>query len=194
MFTDASKKIGRSLSDSSIRDPGYLLKLGEKFSSETAFLRFIGLPGKKKGVKRTYRHQGLTPDAKKVDDKTTPNRPSGSQQASTASKVPKFAYNSAKTILKNAPTSEGWAWEIWKIGPENTRRPVSQTEANQISGFLLHQYYTADLSTVPKDMKCMQFKYIPKAPPKLNIAPPAASSDASAAAAVVTVETTPTTT
>ena len=52
--TDATKKIGRSLSDSSIRDPGYLLKLGEKFSSETAFLRFIGLPGKKKGVKRSH--------------------------------------------------------------------------------------------------------------------------------------------
>lgn len=51
--TEVGKKIGRSLSDSSIREPGYLLKLGEKFSSQEAFMRFVGLPGKKsKGLKR----------------------------------------------------------------------------------------------------------------------------------------------
>ena len=53
IITDVGKKIGRSLSDSSLKDPGYLLKIGEKFSSQDAFLRFIGLPGKtKKGIKR----------------------------------------------------------------------------------------------------------------------------------------------
>ena len=53
VVTEVGKKIGRSLSDSSIRESGYLLKLGEKFSSQDAFLRFVGLPGKKnKGLKR----------------------------------------------------------------------------------------------------------------------------------------------
>ena len=53
LMSDAGKKIGRSLSDSSLREPGYLIKMGEKFSSQEAFLRFMGLPGKsKKGKKR----------------------------------------------------------------------------------------------------------------------------------------------
>merc|ERR1719228_172661 len=48
---DMGKKFGRSLSNSKVG--GHLLTLGEKFSSEEAFLRFIGLPGKgKRGNKR----------------------------------------------------------------------------------------------------------------------------------------------
>jgi len=54
---EAGKEIGRSLSSSSVmeneRKKGHLLTLGEKFSSQEAFLRFIGLPGKgKRGNKR----------------------------------------------------------------------------------------------------------------------------------------------
>ena len=67
VVTEVGKKIGRSLSDSSIRESGYLLKLGEKFSSQDAFLRFVGLPGKKnKGLKRqrVESEQEQTPDPK----------------------------------------------------------------------------------------------------------------------------------
>jgi len=54
---EASKEIGRSLSSSTVteneRKKGHLLTLGEKFSSQDAFLRFIALPGKgKRGNKR----------------------------------------------------------------------------------------------------------------------------------------------
>jgi len=55
--SEAGKEIGRSLSSSTVmeneRKSGHLLTLGEKFSSQEAFLRFIGLPGKgKRGNKR----------------------------------------------------------------------------------------------------------------------------------------------
>ena len=63
IIADAGKKIGRSLSDSSLKDPGYLLKLGEKFSSTDAFLRFVGLPGKsKKGLKRQRQGSEINSD------------------------------------------------------------------------------------------------------------------------------------
>merc|ERR1712098_609134 len=62
VVTEAGKKIGRSLSDSSIKDPGYLLKLGEKFSSEGAFLRFVGLPGKIKKSKKRQRNESEADD------------------------------------------------------------------------------------------------------------------------------------
>jgi len=65
VVTEAGKKIGRSLSDSSIKDPGYLLKLGEKFSSEGAFLRFVGLPGKIKKAKKRQRVESDNEDDSK---------------------------------------------------------------------------------------------------------------------------------
>ena len=46
------QKLGRSVSDSELREPGYLLRLGEKFTSAESFLRFIGLPGKSKKSKK----------------------------------------------------------------------------------------------------------------------------------------------
>ena len=46
------QKLGRSVSDSVLREPGYLLRLGEKFTSAESFLRFIGLPGKSKKSKK----------------------------------------------------------------------------------------------------------------------------------------------
>ena len=49
---EAGKKLGRSVSDSVLREPGYILKLGEKFQSAESFLRFIGLPGKSKKSKK----------------------------------------------------------------------------------------------------------------------------------------------
>ena len=69
--TEVGRKIGRSLSDSSIKEPGYLLKLGEKFTSQEAFMRFVGLPGKKsKGLKRQRVESELeqTPDPTYEDD------------------------------------------------------------------------------------------------------------------------------
>ena len=52
------------IKSSSIRKPGYLLKIGEKFSSQEAFTRFLGLPGKKKkGLKRQRVDSEETPDA-----------------------------------------------------------------------------------------------------------------------------------
>merc|ERR1712198_266381 len=65
VVTEAGKKIGRSLSDSSIKDPVYLLKLGEKFSSEGAFLRFVGLPGKIKKAKKRQRVESDNEDDSK---------------------------------------------------------------------------------------------------------------------------------
>jgi len=53
---EVGKQLGRSLSGSSVveKKRGQLLSLGEKFSSQDAFLRFIGLPGKgKRGNKRS---------------------------------------------------------------------------------------------------------------------------------------------
>ena len=49
---EAGKKLGRSVSDSVLREPGYILRLGEKFQSAESFLRFIGLPGKSKKSKK----------------------------------------------------------------------------------------------------------------------------------------------
>ena len=49
---EAGKKLGRSVSDSVLREPGHLLRLGEKFQSAESFLRFIGLPGKSKKSKK----------------------------------------------------------------------------------------------------------------------------------------------
>ena len=49
---EAGKKLGRSVSDSVLREPGHLLRLGEKFQSAESFLRFIGLPGKTKKSKK----------------------------------------------------------------------------------------------------------------------------------------------
>lgn len=48
VVNETRKKVGRSLSDSSLKETGHLLKLGAKFSSQDAFLRFIGLPSKVK--------------------------------------------------------------------------------------------------------------------------------------------------
>jgi len=50
--SEVGMKLGRSLSDSVLREPGYLLKLGEKFQSQDSFLRFMGLPGKSKKNKK----------------------------------------------------------------------------------------------------------------------------------------------
>ena len=50
--SEAGTKLGRSVSDSVLREPGYLLRLGEKFASAESFLRFIGLPGKSKKSKK----------------------------------------------------------------------------------------------------------------------------------------------
>ena len=50
--SEAGKKLGRSVSDSVLREPGYLLRLGEKFQSTESFLRFVGLPGKNKKSKK----------------------------------------------------------------------------------------------------------------------------------------------
>ena len=49
---EAGNKLGRSVSDSVLREPGYLLRLGEKFASAESFLRYIGLPGKSKKSKK----------------------------------------------------------------------------------------------------------------------------------------------
>jgi len=51
VVVDTKKKIERSLSDTSLKEPGHLLKMGIKFSSQDAFQRCIGLPGKVKKKK-----------------------------------------------------------------------------------------------------------------------------------------------
>ena len=50
--SEVGAKFGRSVSDSVLREPGYLLRLGEKFKSQESFLRFVGLPGKSKKSKK----------------------------------------------------------------------------------------------------------------------------------------------
>ena len=50
--SEAGTKLGRSVSDSVLREPGHLLRLGERFASAESFLRFIGLPGKSKKSKK----------------------------------------------------------------------------------------------------------------------------------------------
>ena len=75
---EAGKELGRSLSSSTVmeneKQKGHLLTLGEKFKSQEAFLRFIGLPGKgKRGNKRKRGEEMEEDQNKERNDSSSDN-------------------------------------------------------------------------------------------------------------------------
>ena len=114
---EVGKKIGRSLSDSSIRESGYLLKLGEKFSSQEAFMRFVGLPGKKnKGLKR----QRVESEPEQTPEPTT--------EATTPDK---------SEIVQDK--SEGEKENVLPIPPPRKKRKGDGLDVNKLRDLLAHE-------------------------------------------------------
>ena len=64
VVNEKRKKLGKSLSASSLKESGHLLKLGSKFSCQDAFLRFVGLPGKdRKGDQAEASEENFDPES-----------------------------------------------------------------------------------------------------------------------------------
>ena len=116
---EVGKKIGRSLSDSSIRESGYLLKLGEKFSSQEAFMRFVGLPGKKnKGLKR----QRVESEPEQTPEPTTEDT----------------SLHKAENV-QDKDKSEGEKENVLPIPPPRKKRKGDGLDVNKLRDLLAHE-------------------------------------------------------